>query len=58
MSDYTVKIKEFCDSLGAINVNFAEDEMVQICLGGLSHKYGTFRTAITTRENPPTLTDL
>ena len=58
MSDYTVKIKDLCDSLGAINVNIDNDEMVHICLGGLSHKYGAFRTAITTRENPPTFIDL
>ena len=58
MSNYTVKIKDLCDSLGAINVNIDNDEMVHICLGGLSHKYGAFRTAITTRENPPTFIDL
>ena len=32
--------------------------MVQIRLGGLSHKYGAFRTAITKRENSPTFIDL
>ena len=58
MSEYTVKIKELCDSLGAINVNIDDDEMVQIFLGGVSHKYGAFRTAITTREKPPRFIDL
>ena len=58
MSDYTVKIKDLCDSLGAINVNIDDDEMVQIYLGGLSHKYGAFRITITTRENPPTFINL
>ena len=27
--------------------------MTHICLGSLTHKYGVFRTAIATRENPP-----
>ena len=31
---YTLKIKELCDSLGSININVEDDEMVQICLGG------------------------
>ena len=58
MSDYTVKIRDLCDFLGAINVNIDDDEMVQICLGGLSHKYGALWTAIRTRENPLTFIDL
>ena len=33
VSDYIVKIKSICDSLGSINVNVDEDEMVQVCLG-------------------------
>ena len=28
MLNYTVKIKDLCDSLGAINVNIEDDEMV------------------------------
>ena len=36
MSDYTAKIKSICDSLGSININVDEDEMVQVCLGGLA----------------------
>ena len=36
VSDYTAKIKSICDSLGSINVNIDEDEIVQVCLGGLA----------------------
>ena len=34
--DYTTKIKEIYDLLDSINVTVDEDEMVQICLGGLA----------------------
>ena len=40
VSDYTAKIKRFCDSLGSINVNIDDDEMVQICLGGIAPRFG------------------
>ena len=43
VTDYTTKIKEICDALGSINVTMEEDEMVQICLGGLTQRYGKFR---------------
>ena len=39
MTDYTMKVKEVCDALGSINVMVDEDEMVQICLGGLAQRY-------------------
>ena len=55
---YTLQIKDLSDSLGTINVTCDDDEMVHICLGGLAQKYGEFRTAITTRENPPKLFQL
>ena len=32
ISDYTAKIKSICHSLGSINVNVDDDEMVQVCL--------------------------
>ena len=35
MSDYITKIKSICDSLSSINMNVDEDEMIQVCLGGL-----------------------
>ena len=35
VTDYTIKIKEICDTQGSINVTVDEDKMVQICLGGL-----------------------
>ena len=58
MSDYTLWIKDLCDSLGSIKVTVDDDEMVHICLGGLAQKYGSFQTAITTRENPPSFFNL
>ena len=38
----TSRIKDICDSLASINVTVEEDEMVQICLGGLAYKFGPF----------------
>ena len=58
VTDYTTKIKEIFDALGSINVTMDEDEMVQIFLGGLTHRYGPIRTAICTRQKPPTFFDL
>ena len=58
MTDYTLRIKDLCDSLGSINVAVDDDEMVHIYLGGLARKYGSFRTAITIIENPPRFFDL
>ena len=58
VSDYTIKVKDLSDSLGATNVNIDNDEMVQIFLADLSHKFCMFWTAITTRENSPTFIDL
>ena len=53
ITSYTLKIKELCDSLSSISVNVEDDEMVQICLGGLAPRFGAMRTAVLTRENPP-----
>ena len=39
-------------------VNVEEDEMVQVCLEGLTSKIGAFRTAVCTRENTPSFLDL
>ena len=58
MIDYTTKIREICDALGFINVTMDENEMVQICLGGLLQRYELIRTIICTREKPPTFFDL
>ena len=46
ISNYTLKIKELCDSLGSINVNIDDDEMVQICLGGLAPRFNTIRSVV------------
>ena len=40
VTDYTTKVKEICDTLGSVNVTVDEDEMVQICLGGLTQRQG------------------
>ena len=53
VSDYTAKIKSICDSLGSININVDEDEMVQVCLGGLTQRFNPLRTKILARETPP-----
>ena len=58
MTDYTMKIKEMCDALGSINVTVDEDEMIQICFGGLAQRYGPIWMAICTREKPPSFVDL
>ena len=39
ITTYTLKIKELCDSLDSISVNIDDDEMVQICLGGLAPRF-------------------
>ena len=36
ITDYTLKIKEVCDALRSINVIIDDNEMVQICLDGLT----------------------
>ena len=49
----TLKIKELCDSLGSISINVDDDEVVQICLGGLAPRLGAMRTSILARETSP-----
>ena len=39
ITTYTLKIKELCGSLSSIRVNIDDDEMVQICLGGLAPRF-------------------
>ena len=50
VTDYTAKIKSICDSLGSINVNIDDDKMVQICLGGLTPRFGAMQTTVLARE--------
>ena len=57
-TDYTAKIKSICDSLGSINVNIDDDEMVQTCLGGLAPRFSAMRTAILAREKTPSFFEL
>ena len=58
IGNYTLKIKELCDSLGSINVNIDDDEMVQICLGGLAPLFDAIRSTIFVRQNPLSFFDL
>ena len=58
ITSYTMKMKDLCDSLGLISVNLEDDEMVQICLGGLAARFSAMRTVILARENPPSFSDL
>ena len=58
VANYTTKIKEIYDSLASVNVNVEEDEMVQVCLGGLTSKFRAFRMAVCTRENTPSFFEL
>ena len=44
VSDYTAKIKSICDSLGSINVNIDEEEIVQVCLAGVMSIYQNLMT--------------
>ena len=52
VSNNTTKIKSICDSLGFINLNIDEEEMVQLCLGGLAQRFNPLRTTILARETP------
>ena len=47
ITSYTLKIKELCD-----------DEMVQICLGGIAPRFNRMRMTILARENTPSFLDL
>ena len=58
ITSYTLKIKELCDSLDSISVNVEDDEMVQICLGGLAPWFGAMTTVFLAKENPPSFFDL
>ena len=46
ITSYTLNIKELCNSLGSISINVEDDEMVQICLGGLTPRFGAMRTVV------------
>ena len=58
MTNYTTKIKEICDVLKSINVMVDEDEIVQICLGGLAQRYVPIQIAICTRDKPSSFFEL
>ena len=48
--NYTSKIKEIYDALGSIKMMVDKDEMVQVCLGGLAQRFGSFLTTVCMRE--------
>ena len=58
IDNYTLKIKELCDALRSINVNIDDNEMVQICLSGLTPRFGAIRSVVLARENPLSFFDL
>ena len=58
ITSYTLKIKELCDALSLINVVIDDEEMVQICLGGLAPRFSSIRLTILARENTPSFFDL
>ena len=53
ITSYTLKIKELLDALGLIDVVIDDNEMVQLCLGGLAPQFNTMRTTVLARENTP-----
>ena len=50
---FTVRIREICDSLASINVTIEQDEMLRVCLGVLVSMFRAFRTVVCTREDIP-----
>ena len=58
IGSYNLKIKELCDSLGSINVNINDNEMVQICHGDLTPRFSAIQSTVLVRENPPSFFDL
>ena len=56
--EYIIKIKGICDALRSINVIVDEDEMVQVCIGGLVLRTGKVRIVICTQEKLLSFFDL
>ena len=48
-----IRQKDMSVSNYTVNVNVDEDEMVQVCLGGLAQRFNPLRMAILARETPP-----
>ena len=55
---YNLKINELCDALEFVNVNIDNDEMVQICHDNLTPWFGTIRSVVLAKENPPSFFNL
>ena len=58
VADYSLKIKDICDSLASIDVNVEEGNMVHMCLGGLVSKFRAFLTTVCTWENTPSFFEI
>ena len=52
IGSYTLTIKKRCNSLRLINVKIYDDEMAQVCLGGLTPRFDTIMVVLA-RRNPP-----
>ena len=52
-----MKNMELCNSIGSINVNIDDDEMVQICHGGLAPRFNAIQFADLVREKSPSFFD-
>ena len=46
------------DYTASININIDEEEMMQVCLGGLAQRFNPLRTAILARDTPPSFFNL
>ena len=46
INDFTLKIKNICESLASINVTVDDDDKIEVCLRGLGPQYKSFATFI------------
>ena len=58
IKEYTLKIKNICETLASINAPMDDDDKIEVCLRGLGPQYKPFAMSIQTRENLPSFADL
>lgn len=58
MAKYLLRIKELVDALISIGSEVTESEHVEIVLEGLSNEYDAFSTAIRTKKEPYTVSEI
>ena len=58
MISYASTVESLMYAMCSINVNINEDEMVQVCLGGLAQRFNPLRMTILARETPPSFFNL